>query len=142
MGAVIEVSYFNSFLLKDVGKLQSSTNYESNGLWPSLPWNPSGFPTFPLLASSINSFPYEWYVEESRIRGGFNNTSTELGPRAYLSESNDDEKVLQSSLIYSGLFNSNFYSGELAHLFCVCMHEKNCLSPVRKVSSKNCIIKL
>mgnify|MGYP003633013020 FL=1 len=107
MGAVIEVSYFNSFLLKDVGKLQSSTNYESNGLWPSLPWNPSGFPTFPLLASSINSFPYEWYVEESRIRGGFNNTSTELGPRAYISESNDDEKVLQSSLIYSGLFNSS-----------------------------------
>jgi len=107
MGAVVEVSYFNSFLLKDVGKLQSSTNYESNGLWPSLPWNPDGFPTFPLLANSSSSFPYEWYVEESRIRGGFNNTSTELGPRAFLSENNDDEKVLQSTLIYSGLFNSS-----------------------------------
>ena len=98
MGAVVEVSYFNSFLLKDVGKLQSSTNYESNGLWPSLPWNPDGFPTFPLLANSSSSFPYEWYVEESRIRGGFNNTSTELGPRAFLSENNDDEKVRRRHL--------------------------------------------
>ena len=47
-----------------------------------------------------------WYIEEARIRGGYNNNQNELGVRAYLSEFNDDELTLTNGLIYSGLYNS------------------------------------
>lgn len=115
MGAVVEVAYFNSFLLRDVGTGTINFNqgapanqgtYTDNGMWPSLSWNPIGFPTFPLLAEDPDTLPYEWYVEEARIRGGYNNTSIELGPRAYITEENDNARIFTNSLIYSGVFNS------------------------------------
>jgi len=48
----------------------------------------------------------DWYIEESRIRGGYNNTSTDLGVKAYIVEDNDAQSRRESSLIYSGIFNS------------------------------------
>lgn len=45
-------------------------------------------------------------MEESRIRGGYNNTETGYGVRAYITEERDDEIVSSNSLIYSGLYNA------------------------------------
>ena len=57
------------------------------------------------MDSNINSLPWvaadadadtdqDWYIEESRIRGGYNNTSTDYGVKAYLVEDNDDQSRL------------------------------------------------
>jgi hypothetical protein len=48
----------------------------------------------------------DWYVEESRIRGGYNNVSTDYGVKAYIVEESPNQQNRFSSLIYSGLFNS------------------------------------
>ena len=48
----------------------------------------------------------DWYIEESRIRGGYNNVSTDYGVKAYLVEENDAQTRRGNSLIYSGIFNS------------------------------------
>lgn len=48
----------------------------------------------------------DWYVEESRIRGGYNNTNVDLGVKAYIVEDNISQQNRQNSLIYSGVFNS------------------------------------
>ena len=48
----------------------------------------------------------DWYIEESRIRGGYNNTSTDYGVKAYIVEEQDAQSRRGSSLIYSGIFNS------------------------------------
>jgi len=48
----------------------------------------------------------DWYIEESRIRGGFNNTSVDLGVKAYIVEENSQRENLINTLIYSGIFNS------------------------------------
>ena len=45
-------------------------------------------------------------VEESRIRGGFNNTQVGLGAKAYLAEDESLQENRFNSLIYSGIFNS------------------------------------
>ena len=48
----------------------------------------------------------DWYIEESRVRGGYNNTSTDYGVKAYIVEEQDAQSRRGSSLIYSGIFNS------------------------------------
>ena len=48
----------------------------------------------------------DWYIEESRIRGGYNNTSTDYGVKAYIVEEQDAQTRRSNSLIYSGIFNS------------------------------------
>jgi|688.fasta_scaffold63312_3 hypothetical protein len=48
----------------------------------------------------------DWFVEEARIRGGYNNTNVDLGVKAYLVEDNINQQHRISSLIYSGVFNS------------------------------------
>ena len=45
-------------------------------------------------------------VEESRIRGGYNNTQVGLGAKAYLVEEESLQQNRFNSLIYSGIFNS------------------------------------
>ena len=80
--------------------------------WPGLPWNPVGYPEFPWNGATIsgnNDFLGEqrqWYIEESRIRGGYNNTSVSLGERAYTSTVFDLQEHRKSSMIYSGIYNS------------------------------------
>ena len=54
--------------------------------------------------SSTNT--YDWYIEESRIRGGYNNTSVGYGAKAYIVEEDSTNQNLFASLIYSGIFNS------------------------------------
>tara|TARA_R110000868_G_scaffold73960_2_gene214075 strand:+ start:3369 stop:4913 length:1545 start_codon:yes stop_codon:yes gene_type:complete len=57
-----------------------------------------------------NAYEYsdekDWYLEEARIRGGYNNTIVDLGVRAYIVEQSIQQQNILSGLIYSGLFNS------------------------------------
>tara|TARA_R110001599_G_scaffold85848_2_gene230489 strand:+ start:4148 stop:5500 length:1353 start_codon:yes stop_codon:yes gene_type:complete len=91
MPITLEVGYFNSFYMKRLADLPigegktGGTNYTT--------------PTTTVVEE-------DWYVEESRIRGGYNNTSTDLGVKAYIVEDNDDQQRRANSLIYSGIFNS------------------------------------
>lgn len=48
----------------------------------------------------------DWLLEESRIRGGYNNTSVDFGVKAYLVEEDPKQRRRFSSLIHSGIFNS------------------------------------
>jgi len=98
MGATIEIKYFNSFILKKV----------SVGSDPI--WNGSyGIPASANGSYPQNSDPGEaedYIIEESRIRGGFNNTSVDYGAKAYLVEAEPAAYTRFNALIYSGIFNS------------------------------------
>ena len=48
----------------------------------------------------------DWLIEESRIRGGYNNTTVDFGVKAYLVEDEPRQSHKFSSLIHSGVFNS------------------------------------
>jgi len=102
MGAVIEVKYFNSFWMKQIQGLVTNPA-ENNPKWPSLEWNPFGYPEFPLNA--VNDAD-NWYIEEARIKGGYNNTIVSQGVRAYLNEKNPQQDIREASLIYSGVYNN------------------------------------
>ena len=57
-----------------------------------------------LAASTIQD--RNWYIEEARIRGGYNNVQTGLSPRAFLVSEDNAQESLSNSIIYSGIFNS------------------------------------
>lgn len=111
MPAFIEVQYFNSYLLKKLvgkdtgggyidsaGTVEGTINANNTafiGLYPGV-----GFPGL-----TINS-ELNWFVEEGRIRGGFNNVSTDNGVRAYLTEEEPIQQRRSNALIYSGVYNS------------------------------------
>ena len=85
-------------------------------------FNQTNVPYIPISLGNITDFNYvpgatqyvpdindraeDWYIEESRIRGGYNNVSTDLGVRAYIVEDTPNRQNRVSSLIYSGIFNS------------------------------------
>ena len=48
----------------------------------------------------------DWVIEESRIRGGYNNVSVDYGVKAYAVENEPNQSHRFSSLIHSGIFNS------------------------------------
>jgi len=48
----------------------------------------------------------EWHVEESRIKGGFNESAMDYGPKAYAVDKKYNRKHRENSMIYSGIFNS------------------------------------
>jgi len=98
-GVEIEVKYFNTFVLKKT--LSSSNQPIWNGSFGIPAANDGGYPVVASTATDKN-----WAIEESRIRGGFNNTSVDFSPRAYLVEDEPNSSSLFSSLIYSGIFNS------------------------------------
>ena len=90
MAYTIEVKYFNSIWLKKA--LKTSNTRPS---WPGLPWNPTGYPTFPYSGSAFNtSVDYDnagFYLEETKIKGGFNNNTLSYGVRAYVVDENKDK---------------------------------------------------
>jgi len=105
MGLIKEIEYFNCFLAKKV--VDDGLAGPGKATWPSFPWNPTGYPTFPLEASINPTYVlFDWYVEEARIRGGYNNTIADLGVKAFIAESEDTELTLSNGIIYSGLYNS------------------------------------
>ena len=82
MAATIEVKYFNSFLLKNQ---ERSTVV---GILGGKVWNGSfGIPqAIGGFQQQVTEDPSVWYIEESRIRACYNNTSTDYGARAYIVE--------------------------------------------------------
>jgi hypothetical protein len=99
MSTTIEIDYFNSYLVKKIKT--------------SLKTDVSAFPgvSYPgvLAVTGNNANDYSnrnYFVEESRIRGGFNNVSTDLGVRAYLDEQYPLQQHRINTLIYSGIYNS------------------------------------
>ena len=105
MPASIQVKYFNSFWLK---KAVQTKDLKVNGAYeptfPGLEWNPADYPTWPGL--TVNDANLNWIIEEARIRGGYNNTSTDYGVRAYMVDNTNLQSRLGNSLIYSGIFNA------------------------------------
>jgi len=109
--ALIEVKYFNSFTLrKTIAKdTVPPTNNEKPAFYGSrgIPEAIGGYgyfylpPTTGPLANSLN-----WVIEESRIRGGYNNASVSLGAKAYLVEDEPQGSIRGNAMIYSGIFNS------------------------------------
>ena len=50
--------------------------------------------------------PGDWHVEESRIKGGFNRKSVDLGVKAYLVDDKYKPRRRPNAMIYSGVYNS------------------------------------
>ena len=125
MAAIIEVEYFNSYTLKKV--CTSLTNRQSES-WLTTQFVANYHPgkAYPGLLSDGNIAPItfggdgptkntqgsaevgnaNFFIEESRIRGGFNNVSTDYGVKAYLNEEEPLQQHRFNSLIYSGIYNS------------------------------------
>ena len=107
-GAIIEVKYFNTFLLKKVNNNSSDPVWNGSfGIPPNL--GASGAPPFLSTGYPVQSGLDEdetWVVEESRIRGGYNNTSVDFGAKAYIVEDEPVGTRRFNTLIYSGIFNS------------------------------------
>jgi len=114
MAYSLPIKYYNSFLLK---KVQTDATGNEN-LWPGLPWTPTKdpytgatlspvFPTFPAFSGGLFKISDEkWYIEEARIKGGFNNTTVDFGVRAYVVEETNQQNHSSSSLIFSGVLNN------------------------------------
>jgi len=103
MAAIIEVKYFNSFVLR------KTVDASNNPVWNGS----NGDNTMPVAATNsgavVNAnglYPKNWYIEEARIRGGYNNTDVGYGARAYLVEEEPNASVRINAMIYSGIFNS------------------------------------
>ena len=84
---------------------------------PDCPSNPGGEISFKAI-NDFSNIPAayiddedqdranDWLLEESRIRGGYNNKSVDFGPKAYLVEDDTKQSHKFSGLIHSGIFNS------------------------------------
>ncbi len=98
-GATIEVKYFNTFILK------KTNNNSQDPIWQGSFGVPAavagGYPV-----QTVNQNDNNWVVEESRIRGGYNNTSVSFGAKAYLVEEEPNASIRGNTMIYSGIYNS------------------------------------
>tara|TARA_R110002167_G_scaffold90328_1_gene243585 strand:- start:96 stop:1586 length:1491 start_codon:yes stop_codon:yes gene_type:complete len=99
MGAVVEVKYFNTFVLKKTNATQDQPLWNGS---MGIPDDKGGFP----VVSTGTDQTENWAIEEARIRGGYNNTSTGYGAKAYLVEEEPNAYVRFNALIYSGIYNS------------------------------------
>lgn len=120
MATRVDVKYYNSFWLKKtiyIGSLDESDPDNRGGFgsaFPGLPWTPdqgsAGFPVFPSGAGDSENSDYDevenWFIEESRYQGGYNDVSTDYGAKAYLKEDNNAQEYRPNALIYSGVYNS------------------------------------
>jgi len=92
MAATLEIKYFNSYWMKKITSVVAPT-----GLTPPYAQVPQGYPP------DNNT---DWFIEESRIRGGYNNVITDVGVKAHIVEDNPNNQNRFNSMIYSGVFNS------------------------------------
>ena len=100
MATTLEIKYFNSFVLKKSSTAADGSVPIWNGSF-GIPQAIGGYPQSALIENDIS-----WIIEEARIRGGYNNTSTGYGVRAYLVEDEPNSSIRFNSLIYSGIYNS------------------------------------
>jgi len=94
MSATLEVKYFNSFWIKKMKSIVDAGDNVVEDLVPGA------------YASSTENPSEDWYIEEARIRGGYNNTSVDFGVKAHLVEENTQQQHRFNSIIYSDIFNS------------------------------------
>jgi hypothetical protein len=97
MAITLEIGYFNSFYVKRIA------GYDSLG--KIIPLQEENA-TYPWTGPMTSNVAQDWYIEESRIRGGYNNVSTDYGVKAYLVADEPNQERRSSSLIYSGILNS------------------------------------
>ena len=98
--ALIEVKYYNSFTLRKSVDVDNGINwFGSRGI-------PTGQGGWPQGTVADPQQDVNWVIEESRIRGGYNNTSTSFGAKAYLVEDEPNGSVRGNAMIYSGIYNS------------------------------------
>ena len=95
-----EVKYFNSFWLKKV------EDGSSDAVWPGVPYNDADQNEWPVYPNAATISSNNWYIEECRIKGGFNESFYNQGARAYINEENIIQQSRGSSLIHSGIYNS------------------------------------
>ncbi len=108
MSTITKISYYNTFWNKKVVTQGPASAPGLVSYWPGLPWNPAGYPTYPNDMTIVASdYERNWMIEESRIVGGYNNTTTDLGVRAYINEETINQRHRFNSLIYSGVYNAN-----------------------------------
>jgi len=101
-GITVEIKYFNTFVLKKTLSGQALTEQPVwNGSFGIPSTDSGGYPVISTPLATNN-----WAIEESRIRGGFNNTTVDFSPKAYLVEDEPNAVIRFNSLIYSGIFNS------------------------------------
>ena len=109
MATTLEVSYFNTFWLKRLKNFSQFQEREPDGTIKAgnTGGTTIGTPDIVTGEGYIESNVFEdWFVEEARIEGGFNNTSVDFGNKAYIVEEEDAQTRRQSSLIYSGVYNA------------------------------------
>jgi len=97
MALTLEVGYFNSFYVKRIA------GYNAAGDRLPLPFNQG---TSPWSGPMVANIAQDWAIEEARIRGGYNNTSTDYGVKAFIVAEEPNQERRSSSLIYSGVLNS------------------------------------
>lgn len=103
MAAVVEIKYFNTFLLKKVFADGNTPVWGGSfGIPTTIGEENVGWPIEEVVPSATK----EWYIEEARIRGGYNNLSVDFGVKAYIVDTNNMFAIRGNSLIYSGVFNS------------------------------------
>ena len=73
MSATLEVKYFNSFWIKKIKSIVDAGDNLVEDLVPG---------AYPASTASPSE---DWYIEEARIRGGYNNTSVDFGSKSLLS---------------------------------------------------------
>jgi hypothetical protein len=59
-----------------------------------------------IIVKGVNKDEFTWHIEESRIKGGYNNTAMDLGVRAYTTNQDFSEQRRVNTLIYSGIYNN------------------------------------
>ena len=112
MAISIPVNYHNTFYLK---RIYASGSQAGNKPVPYPPEGAAvnsatgyatGFSTYSWTTPIVKNNTFDWMIEESRIRGGYNNTTVDFGVKAYVASDNDVQQRRSNTLIYSGLYNS------------------------------------
>jgi len=101
MAASIEITFYNSY----VGKKVINANPKYDAVIP--PW--TGVTDKDALGNNSadqSLYTSQWYIEEARIKGGFNNTITDLGVNAHAVEEEPQLQRRGNAMIYSGIYNS------------------------------------
>jgi len=111
----IDIRFFNSFVLKKTINNSTSGRSAYIPIFPGLINDPSGYPLFPTSSNNATGRTNNtlsqanvrnWIIEESRIRGGFNEVEVGYGVRAYLREESNDQNIRTNAMIFSGIYNS------------------------------------
>jgi hypothetical protein len=91
MPATLKIKYFNTFIIRE------DLNAPTANTALSFPGN---------TGDDVTMSEKTFHIEESRIKGGFNEPIVGLGARAYAVDKNYKPNRRENTMIYSGIFNS------------------------------------